>query len=251
MENPDANWVRILPALQWNLNGAYNIGTRTSAHEFIYGISLQGPLEGLQPGDDDVSDLPFLREAVRKEAHLAMDFAAAKAKRWYDAKHRPIQLRAGDKVYLRLHDGYHLPGKPARKWSQQRTGPFEIKRMVGDLAAELELPPAWKIHPVISCQQLQPAHADAFQPEEPSPVEEDDGQYVVERIMRREVRRLGRKATPFEGFWVRWKGWGPEHDAWVRTADIDPEVIADFKTAHPEAFEVDEGPRRNSQRKMK
>ncbi|KAH8656302.1 hypothetical protein BGZ61DRAFT_467011 [Ilyonectria robusta] len=69
--------------------------------------------------------------------------------------------------------------------------------------------------------------------------------------MRREVRRLGRKATPFEGFWVRWKGWGPEHDAWVRTADIDPEVITDFKTAHPEAFEVDEGPRRNSQRKMK
>lgn len=79
---------------------------------------------------------------TRKEARLAMDFAAAKAKRWYDAKHRPIQLKAGDKVYLRLHNGYNLPGKPNRKLSQQRTGPFVIKRMVGDLAAELQLPPA-------------------------------------------------------------------------------------------------------------
>lgn len=242
MEHPGDNWTYLLPALQWNLNGAYNTGTKTSAHEFIYGFSLRGPLESFQP-DDDVPDLVFMREAVRKDAQLAMDFAAAKAKRWYDAKHRPIQLKAGDRVYLRLHDGYYLPGRPPRKWSQQRSGPYKILEMVGDLACRLDLPNTMKIHPVISCRHLQPAHADDFQPEEPGPLEEDEevgDQYEVERLLFKQVRRLGRAATPFEGFMVRWKGWGPQHDSWVRSENIDPQLVRDFKAQHPSDDEEDE-----------
>ncbi len=46
-----------------------------------------------------------------------MDFATARAKRRYDGQHRDIEFKEGDKVYLRLYHGYHLPGKPSRKLS--------------------------------------------------------------------------------------------------------------------------------------
>ncbi|MCW5952828.1 MAG: DDE-type integrase/transposase/recombinase, partial [Propionibacteriaceae bacterium] len=233
MENPHSDWTAILPALQWNLNGAYNAGTKMTAHEFIYGVNLRGPLESLQP-ETEWSDLPFVREAVRKEAQLAMDFAAAKAKRYYDAKHRPIQLKVGDKVYLKLHHGYNLPGNPPKKWSPQRAGPFEVIQMVGDLACKLALPPTIKIHPVISCQHLEPAHADAFQPEEPGPVEVEDNRYEVERLLRKQVRHFGRNRTAKEGYMVRWKGFGPEHDVWVSAADIDSSLIEAFNERYPD-----------------
>ncbi|KAF4504107.1 hypothetical protein G6O67_008720 [Ophiocordyceps sinensis] len=79
--------------------------------------------------------------SVRRQAGFAMDLAAMRAKRRYDGKHRQILLQAGDKVYLKLHRGYHEPSRPVKKWSRQREGPFLVKRMVNDLAAELDLPP--------------------------------------------------------------------------------------------------------------
>src|SRR2546421_4645816 len=72
-------------------------------------------------------------------------------------KHQPLHLKRGDKVYLQLHRGYNLPGKPNAKISQQRAGPFTVLRKVKNLAYELELPPHWCIHRVISVAQLEPA----------------------------------------------------------------------------------------------
>ncbi len=105
-----------------------------------------------------------------------MDFAAARAKRRYDGQHRDLEFKEGDKVYLRLHKGYHLPGKPARKLSQQRAGPFLIKRRIGRQAYELDLPDNMAIHPVISVAQLVPTPSgeDPFERTvtPPSPVED-------------------------------------------------------------------------------
>ncbi|OCL03896.1 hypothetical protein AOQ84DRAFT_356656 [Glonium stellatum] len=47
---------------------------------------------------------------------------------------------------------------------KQRLGPF-LKRPFGTQAYELELPEYWKIHPIISIEQLEPA------PNDPDPFE--------------------------------------------------------------------------------
>lgn len=52
-------------------------------------------------------------------------------------------------VYLNLHRGYTIAGVH-RKFGQQRVGAFKIKRVVGPLAYELELPDHFRIHPVVS-----------------------------------------------------------------------------------------------------
>jgi hypothetical protein len=156
-ERPDASWLDIIPALQWNLNNAYASAVKASPHELLYGFQPAGPLQALSKlAETEAKDIPVLRDYLRQDAQLAMDFAAARAKRRYDGTHRDIEFKEGDKVYLRLHRGYHLPGKPSRKLSQQRAGPFVAKRRVGRLAYELDFPPNMGIHPVISVAHLYP-----------------------------------------------------------------------------------------------
>ncbi len=109
---------------------------------------------------------------------MAIDFAAARAKRRYDSQHRDLEFKEGDKVYLRLYKGYHLPSKPARKLSQQRARPFLIKRRISRLAYELDLPNNIAIHLVISIAQLAPtpSRQDPFKRAAPPPGLVEDSQ---------------------------------------------------------------------------
>ncbi|KAM4055579.1 chromatin organization modifier domain-containing protein [Hirsutella rhossiliensis] len=192
--------------------------------ELMYGFPLKGPLEAVdRTASAEADELPYIKEALRKQASLAMDLAAMKAKRWYDAKHRPIHLKAGDKVYLKLHQGYHQPGRPPKKWSQQREGPFVIRRMVGDLACELDLPEQNRVHPVISIHHLKPAHEGCFEEAHPGPVEatkdftDQEGEfYEVDKLLDVRVRKIGRNRKPVTEYLVHWKGWGSMHDQWIR-----------------------------------
>lgn len=92
-------------------------------------------------------------------------------KRHYDSKHKPIFFNIGDYISLRLHRGYNIPGLSERnvKIEQQFAGPFKIIERVGQLAYRLELPPAMKVHPVISIAHLEPAISIAHLEPVPNP----------------------------------------------------------------------------------
>jgi hypothetical protein len=114
-------------------------------------------------------------------------------------------------VLLKLHHGYSLPGKPNRKYSQQRAGRFTIKRKVSHLAYELDIPAAWKIHSVISIAHLAPCpnlinnlFYRAQAPPGPLQYDTDDTTdangkiYELERIVNhREVTRGGRTVCKY------------------------------------------------------
>ena len=85
-----------------------------------------------------------------------MDFATIQAKRRYNSKYRPIEFEVGDKVYLRLHHRYYLPGNPSCKYSQQYIGPFVVKKRVGRLVYKLDFLPNIGIYPIISIAYLSP-----------------------------------------------------------------------------------------------
>ena len=95
----------------------------------------------------------FLRQEVKDSVALAN----VAIKERYDAKYKPISFCPGDMVFLRLHHGYVVPGLGSKKLSHQREGPFRVEARVGRLAYRLALPPNYKIHPVISVAQLEPA----------------------------------------------------------------------------------------------
>lgn len=264
-EYPDINWVLALPSLQAQLNNAPNVATGLSPNEIIYGFKVRDTLSALAPRNERHDfDMAAQRLEYRQEAADATAFANAKAKIYYDARHQPLLLRQGDSAYIILHHGYQLPGRPNRKVSPQRCGPFKVVRRVGRLAYKLEIPHSWKqrrIHPVFSVAQLEPAPSEEDpyhrpRPTEPGPIDmEDDSNhdetfrsYEVEKVVDKRVRRYGR--TNVTQYLVRWLGYGPEHDEWKSLTALSfcLDLIEDYEAAHRTTAAIGPYGRRNPHR---
>ena len=147
-KNPEMNWSVTLSLIQANMNNSPNATTGFTPNEIVYGFKVRDRLTALFTtiGGKLMQDkklkksLNETRLQVKQEASDAVFFGNAKAKLMYDKRHKPLLLKEGDKAYLRLHKGYKLPGEPNRKLFNQRCDPFLIKRRIGRLAYELELP---------------------------------------------------------------------------------------------------------------
>ena len=141
-------------------------------------------------------------------------------------------------VFLRLHQGYHLPGRPAKAYSQQRAGPYRVLERVSRLAYRLDIPSNSRIHPVISIAHLSPS-ADGEDPFQrltppPGPVRDDqpraDDEYEVEAILKhcRDKRKGGLK------YLLKWLGYGHEHNTWQHEGDLAgaTELIGEYWERH-------------------
>jgi len=111
---------------------------------------------------------------------------------YYDDNHRSSNLK--DCVYIKMMKtrkvDYHLSIE-STSLSTKKIESFKIRRKVDDLAYELELPKYMKIHNVIFVVHLEQASPNALLRDTSSspPIEhEGDRLYVIERIIRREVR---------------------------------------------------------------
>ena len=242
---PDIDHVKALPSLQATLNNSANVATGLSPNEVCYGFKVRDALTGVVAADIPANlDLAALRLEYRREAADATAFANAKAKIYHDARHTPLLLNVGDYAYLRLHHGYHLPSRPNKKLSQQRCGPFLVKRRVGRLAYELDLPPNWLVHPVVSVAQLEPVPAgeDPYarpRPHHPEAVEVEGDtpeyqSYEVEKLVAKRQRKFNK--TLVTQYMVRWVGYGPEHDVWRSLSALSNclDLVEEYEARHPD-----------------
>lgn len=234
MDNP-TDWPNILPRFQAVLNNSPSASTSKTANEILYGFKPNQPL-------DLIANIPEINiPKARIEAADAIAWSKLNHKRNYDKKHQPLFLKEGSWAYLRMHHGYSipLPKNMTAKWSQRRIGPFKIIKKIGNLAYRLNLPAHWKIHPVVSIQQLEPA------PDEPDPYNrvpydnppsvyvegdtENDKSYEIERLLNKRVIKRGRGEST--QYLVRWKGYGPEDDRWYPISSLGnaADLIADYE----------------------
>lgn len=155
--------------------------------------------------------------------------------KYFDSKHTP--LREMDKVWLKLAKGtqfgYRLPSMSAL--DVIKTGPFDVKRRISKVAFKLDLPNHMKIHPIISCVHLEPATKDPFNRESPPPapiIVEGEERYIIDRILRKEQRRQRGDKSRRIYYRIRWQGYGPEDDTWIREDELReqvPEMVEDFE----------------------
>ena len=235
--NPDAEWTDALPHLQATLNNSKNASTNVEPNAVVMGFKTNldalDPLVNLPP-----ADFAAVRAQLRTEAADALGWAAATMKQRYDTTRRPITLHPGDKVMLKLHKGYQIPGNLGPKLGKQRVGPFTIERMVGRLACRLKLPPTWRIHPVVSVAQLEPAPNDpdphGRENPEPPPLSTDlDDPAPVYEIESLLARRRSRGKTQYL---VKWAGYGHEHNVWYNAEDLTSaqELMRQYDETHPD-----------------
>jgi len=218
-------WKYVLPQMQFVLNNSINASTGKAPNDICYGFL---PREA--PNITAPSHSHEDHEIKRQEAADSLSYAQALMKIRYDDKHTAWSPEAGDHVYLRMRN-YNIPGMRNRKLTEPRVGPFRIKKMIGRLACELQLPKNWKIHPVISIAELEP-----MPPQDPySRAKRQTIQTPLHALPEPEslldtcVRRVGRNKREVQEYRVRFKDLGPEYGNWVPEGDLSQQLVKTFK----------------------
>jgi Integrase zinc binding domain/RNase H-like domain found in reverse transcriptase/Integrase core domain/Chromo (CHRromatin Organisation MOdifier) domain len=233
------DWADFLGEAEFIINNATSSSTKMAPNEILFGFKLRDPITALgqqiAAGTSNNSHLetaPIRRTMARAQAEDASRHASYHMARQYNKRHKDISFAVGDKVYIRLGNGYKLQGIPKAKLGDQRTGPFEVLEKVGKLAYKLDLPPAWRIHPVLSVAQLELFRPDPFNrttaPPKPIVVDGEE-EYEVEAIIKSAMR--GRGANREKHYLVRWKGYGPASDEWIPARDMEhaPDIVQEFE----------------------
>ncbi len=187
-------------------------------------------------------------QEIHAAAKQSLKKAALQMKVQYDKKKCPaIEYKIGDKVWLNTTN-LHLP-RPKKKLDNKQTGPFEIKNKKGTLVYTLKLPANWKIHPTFNETLRTPYTPLAFPiQEQPPPLPpdliNDEEHYKVEKILDSRLRKVhGKQGEPpkrVTDYFVKWKGYGPESNSWVRGDNMDAdELIEEFLVEHIDLIATD------------
>ena len=173
-------------------------------------------------------------EQGQEEAKAALEVAADRMKRYYDASVRDApSFEVGDLVWL---DAKNVTVERARKLSPRRLGPFKVKRRIGQQDYELELPHTMKIHPVFHVSLLSKHVTDEIpgrtQPPPPPIRIGAEEQYEVEEILDSKWNARTQRLR----FYIRWKGYDPSENSWEDDGDVfAPLKAREFYLAHPDA----------------
>ena len=162
-----------------------------------------------------------------EEAQANLSVAANRAKAYADASRCEEKYEIGDEVILatrHLRVNEHLPVKLRRRW----IGPFSVAKVISPVAYRLNLPPTWRIHPVVHVSKLKRYYrSEEFEREErpPSPVVVDgEEEFEVEAVLRHKgsgARRLYQ--VLWKGYPVTEAGWEPESH--LRNA---PQILGEY-----------------------
>jgi len=176
-------------------------------------------VDKMPPPESDVpaaEDLVRTVERVVTEMQTRMQCAQHTQKQAYDRRRRHLQFTVGDHMWLSTE---HINLAGSRKLKPRFIGPFTITEQVGQLAYRLALPPNLKIHNVFHVDRLKrhvEGGGDGRQPPPPVVVDpHEDPVYEVDRIVAQ--RGHGRRRE----YRVRWKGYGPEEDMWLKLPDLE------------------------------
>ena len=238
-----SDWDEHLSVLEMAYNNSKQISTGFSPFYLNTGQEIQMPLD-LALGAARACKNP---EAADRIAELHKNLQSAKDNirkaqqrqgHYVDQHRRDIIFKVDDQVLLSTEHLKLLGDNRSIKFANRFIGPFKIKRVVGNNAYELELPPQMQIHPVLNVSRLlpyrdgrlsHPHRAQVFNRPAPECRREDGAEvYEVERIL---AKRGGR--GPRVEYLVEWKGYPLWEASWVKKSELGhaDDALAEYESS--------------------
>jgi hypothetical protein len=144
---------------------------------------------------------------VQEDTKAALTLTAERIKQFYNTRASKIPTYTkGEKAWLSTKN-LKLQ-QPAKKFSAEWTGPYEILELVGERAVRLKIPRSWSIHNVFHVSLLKP-HVPSDRHQKPlEPVEiEGEEEHEVSKIKDSRINRRSKKIE----YLVEWKGYKGEN----------------------------------------
>ena len=234
------NWSQLLDVAQFCFNAHTSSSTGKSPFEIVCGRQpvlphlVDHPYAGKNPQAHN-----FTREWKQTTdiARASLEKASKRMKKWADKKRRPLELRVGDQVLIKLRPGQiRFRGRKDQRLVRKYEGPVEVLKKVGNTSYKVALPTWMKIHPVIHVSNLKPYYQDPDDMQRnaiarPAINLSQKESKEVEEILAERVRMGRRPTRRIHEYLVKWKNLPVEETSWERVEDLEAEVqkIEEFK----------------------
>lgn len=206
-------WGELLPIMEFAYNSRVHSSTKSAPFELLYGFVPTPPIchELGIGGKVALQMLPVRANVLLEKAKHELQQAQEYQKRYADKRRRPVDFKAGDRVWLSTHN---LPDTGASTAFKDRfTGPYEILEMIGTNAARLNLPKSLLVHPVFHVSLLRPVTPEAPDFRRPPPRQRPlkENEYTLEAILDHRWSARDKRRT----FQVQWAdastSWEPKN----------------------------------------
>ena len=239
------DWDELLIALEI----AYNDSAHTSTGETPFYLDSGqhprfSPLLSIKSDNrskhESVNELIGNMHAALVNAKTSLVQAQERQRQYANENRREVVFKVGDEVMLSTAHLRNMDRAP--KLYPKFIGPYKIKRVVSDVAYELDLPGSMRIHPTFHVSKLKEFRRDdnsIFQREQvirPAPdIVNEEEQFEVEKIIdKRESGSRSRKKTTYL---VMWKGYPRWEATWEDATELNnaQHKIQEYETEQAQA----------------
>jgi hypothetical protein len=221
------NWVQLLPIAQFAFNNS-TASTGISPFYANYGLhpNIEKDARGVKPiakqAQISVTNIQKLHLMLKEEL---VRLSKQTTKQANKKRSEGPDFQEGEKVYI-LRKNIKTQ-RPNDKLDHTKIGPYKIKKKLGPVTFEIELPAGMNIHPVFHKSLLEKAPQDAT----PGPVLIHEGtqepMWDIESIVGHEQN----DETKEHRYLVKWLGYKDTENTWEPAREIPKHLIERYHWA--------------------